>query len=103
MGISDATYYNWKSKYHDMEASDAKRLRELEDENQRLKQMYTDLSLVNLLIGCSKILLKKALNPTELRSPMNYMKESFSVSLRRACRVVGISDSVYRYIARPEP
>ena len=44
-GISDATYYNWKAKYGGMEASDIKRLKELESENQRLKQMYADLSL----------------------------------------------------------
>ena len=44
-GISDATYYNWKAKYGGMEASDIKRLKELEKENQRLKQMYADLSL----------------------------------------------------------
>ena len=44
-GISDATYYNWKSKYGGMEASDIKRLKELKDENRRLKQMFADLSL----------------------------------------------------------
>ena len=44
-GISDATYYNWKSKYGGMEASDVKRLKELEDENRKLKQMYAELSL----------------------------------------------------------
>lgn len=44
-GISDATYYNWKSKYGGMTASDIKRLKELEDENRRLKRMYADLSL----------------------------------------------------------
>ncbi len=44
-GISDATYYKWKSKYGGMEASDIKRLKELEDENRRLKQMYAELSL----------------------------------------------------------
>lgn len=37
-GISDATYYNWKSKYGGMVASDVKRLKELEDENSRPKQ-----------------------------------------------------------------
>ena len=37
--ISDATYYQWKSKYGGMQASDIKRLRELEDKNRRLKQM----------------------------------------------------------------
>ena len=44
-GISQPTYYNWKSKYGGMEASDVKRLKSLEDENQKLKQMYADLSL----------------------------------------------------------
>ena len=38
-GISEATYYNWKSKYGGMQASDIKRLKELEDENRRHKQM----------------------------------------------------------------
>jgi putative transposase len=45
LGVSDQTLYNWKSKYGGMEISDAKRLRELEDENRRLKTMVADLSL----------------------------------------------------------
>jgi putative transposase len=43
--ISEATYYNWKSKYGGMEASDVKKLKALEEENRRLKQMYAELSL----------------------------------------------------------
>lgn len=46
-GISEQTLYRWKSKYGGMEVSEAKRLRELEDENRRLKQMVADLSLDN--------------------------------------------------------
>lgn len=46
-GISDATYYNWKAKYGGMTVSDAKRLRSLEDENRRLKQVVADLTLDN--------------------------------------------------------
>ena len=46
-GVSSATYYKWKSKYGGMEASDIVRLKELKDENRRLKQMYADLSLEN--------------------------------------------------------
>lgn len=49
-GISDATYYQWKSKFGGMEASDIKRLRELEDENCKLKLMVADLSLENRAI-----------------------------------------------------
>jgi len=44
-GISDATYYNWKAKYGGMESSDIKRLKDLEEENFRLKHMYAELSL----------------------------------------------------------
>jgi putative transposase len=46
-GISDATYYNWKAKYGGMTVSDAKKLKTLEDENQRLKRLVADLSLDN--------------------------------------------------------
>jgi putative transposase len=57
-GISPATYYNWKAKYGGMEASDVKRLQELETENRRLKQMYAELSLDHQLL---KELLEKKL------------------------------------------
>lgn len=46
-GISEATYYNWKSKYGGLEASDVKRMKELEAENAKLKRMYADLALEN--------------------------------------------------------
>lgn len=46
-GISEATWYNWKSGYGGMEASDIKKIKDLEDENRRLKQMFADLSLEN--------------------------------------------------------
>jgi putative transposase len=46
-GISEQTIYRWKAKYGGMEASDAHRLRDLEEENRRLKQMVADLSLDN--------------------------------------------------------
>ena len=49
-GISDATYYNWKAKYGGMEASDIKRMKDLEEENRRLKQMYANLSLEHTIL-----------------------------------------------------
>ena len=45
--ISDATYYHWKSKYGGMEASDLKRMKELERELSQLKRMYADMALEN--------------------------------------------------------
>jgi putative transposase len=47
LGISDATFYNWKAKYGGLSVSELKRLRELEAENARLKKMYADLALEN--------------------------------------------------------
>ena len=49
-GISNATYYQWKSKYGGMEASDLKRMKELEAENNKLKRMYADMALENQAI-----------------------------------------------------
>lgn len=46
-GISDATYYKWKSKYGGMEASDLKRVKELEAENAKLKRLFADMALEN--------------------------------------------------------
>lgn len=45
LGVSDQTLYNWRLKYSGLEVNEAKRLRELEDENRRLKTMVADLSL----------------------------------------------------------
>ena len=49
-GISEQTFYRWKSKYGGLEASDAKRLRQLEDENRRLKHLVAELTLDNRIL-----------------------------------------------------
>lgn len=46
-GFSDATYYNWKAKYGGMNVSDARRLKQLEDENKKLKRIVADLLIDN--------------------------------------------------------
>ena len=55
--IANATYYQWKQKYGGMQASDIKRLRELEEENRRLKKMYAELSLEHVML--KEVLTKK--------------------------------------------
>ena len=45
MGISEATFYNWKKKYGGLGVSELKRLRQLEEENYKLKQIVADLTL----------------------------------------------------------
>ena len=49
-GISEVTFYNWKKKYSGMDATQLKKLKELEEENRRLKRMFADLSLDHELL-----------------------------------------------------
>lgn len=58
IGISDATFYNWKAKYGGMEASDIAKMRELEKENTELKKMFAEMSIENRAL---KNLLEKKL------------------------------------------
>jgi putative transposase len=47
MAITTATFYKWRQRYSGMEASEVKKMKELQEENSRLKKMYADLSLVH--------------------------------------------------------
>ncbi len=49
-GISQGTFYNWRSKYSGMDVSQLKRLKELEEENNKLKRMYADIALQNTVL-----------------------------------------------------
>ena len=50
LGIAEQTFYRWKSKYGGMLPSDMKRLRQLEEENAKLKKLVADLSLDKLML-----------------------------------------------------
>ena len=50
MGISEATFYNWKKKYGGLGVSELRRLRQLEEENRKLKQLVADLSLDKVML-----------------------------------------------------
>lgn len=50
LGIDKSTIYYWRKKYGGMETSELKRLKELEEENRKLKQMYADVSLDNRML-----------------------------------------------------
>jgi len=49
-GVSTATFYKWKAKYGGLEVSDARRLRQLEEENTRLKRLLADAMLDNAML-----------------------------------------------------
>lgn len=50
LGIAEQTFYNWKRKYGDMNVSEVKRLKQLEAENAKLKELVADLSLDNKIL-----------------------------------------------------
>ncbi|MCO6557375.1 MAG: transposase, partial [Gilliamella sp.] len=50
-GMGNSTFYKWREKYGGMETSDIKRLKELEAENRKLKQMFAELSLKSLILA----------------------------------------------------
>jgi len=58
-GVGESTIYTWKAKYADMDIADIRRLRQLEEENRRLKQMYATLSMHHELL---KEVLEKKFN-----------------------------------------
>lgn len=65
--VSDATVYKWKAKYAGLEISDLRKLRALEDENRRLKQIVADLTLDNQALKALSA--KNFLSPTSSGRP----------------------------------
>jgi putative transposase len=57
LGVSEQTFYRWKQKYGGMEVADAKRLKQLEEENRRLKKLVADQALDNQML--KEVLSKK--------------------------------------------
>ncbi|MEA1844063.1 IS3 family transposase, partial [Agrobacterium tumefaciens] len=97
-GISDATFYNWCKKYAGLMPSEMKRLRQLEEENAKLKRFVADLSLDKAML--QGVLFKKALRPARKRKLVDTIKADWKVSIRRACSVLKVDRSLYVYKSR---
>ena len=98
-GMSDATYYNWKAKYAGLTVSELKRLKSLEDENRRLKQIVADQALDIRVL--KEETLKKHLKPKAKRLAVSHIRGSLGLGERLACLMVNVSTSVYRYQPKP--
>ncbi|MEQ1966088.1 IS3 family transposase [Xenorhabdus nematophila] len=97
-GISNASFYKWRAKYGGMDASLMTRLKELEEENRRLKKMYTEERLKAEII--QEAMNKKVVKPAQRRQMAKNAVEQKSISIRRACRIFRVSESRYHYKAR---
>jgi putative transposase len=85
-GISDATFYKWRSRFGGMEVSDAKRLRALEEENGKLKRLLADAMLD---VSTLREMLGKLLTPGSRRAAVSWAIEKRDYPQRRACALVG--------------
>jgi putative transposase len=86
-GMSDATFYTWKSRYGGLEVNEAKGLRALEAENAKLKRLLADAMLDNAAL---KELLGKMATPAAGHEAVAHLRGEFAMSERRACRVVAV-------------
>jgi len=85
LGVSDATFYAWKKKYAHLGVSELRHLRQLEEENSRLKRLVADLSLDKHRL--SEALRKKSLRPARRRELAPWFHGTFAVRCARACRL----------------
>ena len=95
MGVSEQTFYRWKKQYSGMGPSELRRLKQLEEENRKLKLLVADLSLDKAMLR--DIIAKKLLAPDQRRGLVRHMLEAFQVSERRACQVAKVYRSLFRY------
>lgn len=93
--ISDATFYNRKSKYGGMEASDVKRMKELEEENARLKKMYANLAMDNEILR--DLFTKKRLGPATKRQLSEEIVLERKIPVSRACKLLSLPRSQFYY------
>jgi putative transposase len=94
-GISEATFYNWKSEFGGLDVSEAKRLKQLEGENARLKKLLADSILDNAAL--KDLLSRKLVALAVKREAVAHLRQVHEMSERRACRRLPADD---RYRSR---
>ncbi|ECJ6243572.1 IS3 family transposase [Salmonella enterica subsp. enterica] len=95
MGISEATFYNWKKKFAGPGVTELRRLRQLEDENQQLKKLVAELSLDKEML--LEVLKPKVLRPAQKRQAVTFLLEAYRISVRRGCGLLMQSRTVYHW------
>ena len=100
-GVSEATLYNWKAKYGGMDVSEAKRLKQLEDENAKLKKLLGRADAGRG--GAAGASVKKMVGPAAKREAVAHLQAVMGLSERRACSIVGADRKMVRYQSRRPP
>ncbi|MEL6340443.1 MAG: IS3 family transposase, partial [Myxococcota bacterium] len=95
LGMTEQTYYRWRKEYGGLKTDQAKKLKELERENARLKRLLADAELDKAIL--KEAAFGKLLIPSKRRRAVDHTREVLGVSERRACRVLGQNRAVQRY------
>ena len=100
-GIAETTYYRWGTKYGGMDVNEARRLKQVEEENRRLKRIVADQAL-NLQI-LKDLLGNRIVTARERRQVVGQVQAVRGVSERRAIRYTGFPRSTMRYRSIRDP
>ncbi|PWE52240.1 IS3 family transposase [Metarhizobium album] len=98
IGVTEVTYYRWRSEYGGLKGDQVKRLKELEAENARLRRAVSDLTLDKMILA--EAAKGKLLSPARRRACVDHVTDELKVSERRACRVLGQHRSTQRKTAK---
>ncbi|MEP9395375.1 IS3 family transposase [Gordonia sp. VNK1] len=98
--VSAATLCNWRRQYGGMDADATKELKELREQNSRLKRLLADAELEKDALR--EIAKGKILSPTAKRAGIDMLKERMNMSERKACKVVGLARSAYRQLPQAQ-
>ncbi|WP_394342708.1 IS3 family transposase [Sandaracinomonas limnophila] len=98
--IAEGTFYQWKNKYGGMVVSDVKRLKELEEENFRLKRMFAELSLDHSVL--KDVISKKGWGPAKQRELTQQIVEEYEIPVSRACKLTKLPRSQYYYQSKKD-
>ncbi|MBA1154927.1 IS3 family transposase [Microvirga mediterraneensis] len=98
IGVTEVTYYRWRSEYGGLKSDQVKRLKELEMENARLRRAVSDLTLEKLIL--KEAAFGKLLSPARRRACVRHVIARYGVSERLACRVLGQHRSTQRKIPK---
>ncbi|MEM1026506.1 MAG: IS3 family transposase [Planctomycetota bacterium] len=96
LGISEQTFYRWRQEYGGMRVDQAKRLKEMEKENARLKKLVAELSLDKQML--QEVAPGKLLSPRKKRGAVQYLQDRFGSSERRACKLLHQPRATQRYL-----
>ncbi|MCG8607499.1 IS3 family transposase, partial [bacterium] len=101
IGITEQTFYRWKKQYKGLESEQVRELKQLQEENTRLKRVVADLTLDKVMLQDGAR--KKVLRPSRKRPMVTYLRQRYGVSERRSCRTLQLNRATQRYRGHRDP